>query len=141
MAHYTPGKGEPFKAASVIAAFVPVSFLPAGSSLDETVVRTGSYNEFSVGFTQATVASAGDPAMVVMDGRAKGIAGASLGAGAPLVVGSTNGILIPLLPSGLSTALGSAIGAAGLRYQVGRAATNAVAGDVFTVIVDVDQII
>jgi hypothetical protein len=141
MAHRTYG-GIPVKAASQINQWVPVSFLPAGSALSETVYRTGSLGEFSVGLAFATVASPGDPVTLIHMGEVgKGIAGASLGAGAIVAVGSTNGILIPQIPSGLSTALGSAVGAAGLRWSVGIALKNAAAGDIFPVYVKPDQII
>lgn len=141
MAHRTQG-GLPVKAASAIAQFAPVSFLPAGSALSEVVYRTGSLIEMSIGLAFATVASPGDPVTLIHPGEVgKGIAGASLGAGAPLVVGSTNGILIPQLASGLSTALGSALGALAARWSVGIAVKNAAAGDIFPVYVKPDQII
>jgi hypothetical protein len=141
MAHRTFG-GIPVKAASAIANWVPVTFLPPGSALSETVVRAGSVNDFPLAMTQATVASPGDPVQLGRPGEVtKAIAGASLGAGAIVAVGSTNGILIPLLPSGLSTALGSAVGAAGLRWSVGVALKNAAAGDIFPVYLKPDQIV
>lgn len=141
MAHTLAPYDEPYKAASAVANWVPVAALQPASALDETVIRAGSINDKAIGMSIATVASPGDPITVRTGGRAKAIAGASLGAGAPVAVGSTNGILVPLLPSGLSTALGSAVGAAGLRYVVGYAVENAVAGDVFTIRVDPGQIV
>lgn len=134
MAHFNHGETESLKGASAIAAFVPVMYLPGGSALDETVQRAGSLNDIAVGMTIATVASPGDPVTVVVSGRAKGVAGASLGAGALVGVGSTNGILIPQTPSVIATAMA-------LRTIVGRAVINAVAGDVFTIQVKPEQII
>lgn len=134
MAHYNHTEVESLKAASVIAGFVPVMFLPGGSALDETVHRAGSINDVALGMTIATVATPGDPVAVVTAGRAKGIAGASLGAGAFLGVGSTNGILIPLSPS-------AAAAPTLARYIVGQSLVNAVAGDVFTVKVKPEQFI
>lgn len=141
MAHRT-WDGAPLKAASAFANWVPVAFLAAASALSETIVRAGSVNEFPIGLSRATVASPGDPAQVAFIGEsAKGVAGASMGAGAPVAVGSVNGILIPVLGSGLSTALGSALGAAGIRWSVGITLKNAVAADVIPVYVMPDQII
>lgn len=142
MAH-NQSEGRPaLKAASGIGQYVPVSFLEGGSALSETIIRSGSQNNYPFGITLATAASPGDPVTVAALGEVtKGIAGASLGAGAPVVVGSTNGILIPLLPSGLSTALGSAIGAAGVRWSVGVALKNAAAGDYFPVLINPGQLI
>lgn len=124
----------PMKAASAIGQYVPVMFLPGGSALSETVQRAGSINDDCFGMTIATIASPGDEAAVAIFGEVKGLAGASLGAGARLAVGSTNGILIPLLASA-----GAAPTAA--RYIVGRAAKNAAAGDWFPVILDAAQFI
>lgn len=124
----------PQKAASGIAQYVPVMFLPGGSALSETVQRAGSVNDDVFGMTIATVASPGDEVAVAISGQVKGIAGASLGAGARLAVGSTNGILVPLLASA-----GAAPTAA--RYIVGRALKNAAAGDVFPVQVQPEQFI
>jgi hypothetical protein len=129
MAHDQEGPRLPAKAASAIAQYVPVTGVPAGSSLSETVYRAGSVNDFPLGFTTATVASPGDEVSIQNGGVTKGVAGASMGAWTPVAVGSTNGILIPLVPSGLSTALGSAIGAQGVRWSVGVTTKNAVAGD------------
>lgn len=141
MAHYNHGQTESLKAASAIAQYVPVSFLAGGSALDETVIRTGSSNELPVGMTIATIASVADPAAVVVSGRAKGIAAASLGAGALVAVGSTNGVLIPIAASGQLASAGPSAGIFVPRYSVGRAVQNAVAGDVFTVLVDPQQVV
>lgn len=134
MAGYNHGEVLEAKAASAIAQWVPAMFLPGGSALDETVHRAGSLNDIAVGMTIATVASPGDPVTLVVSGRAKAIAGASLGAGALVGVGSVNGILIPQTPSVTATAMA-------LRTIVGRALKNAVAGDVFEIQVKPEQIV
>ncbi len=134
MAGYNHGETLELKAASAIAQWVPAMFLPGGSALDLTVHRAGSLNDIAVGMTIATVASPGEPVELVVSGQAKAIAGASLGAGALVGVGSTNGVLIPQTPSVLATAMA-------LRTIVGRALANAVAGDVFTIQVKPEQIV
>ena len=137
MSHRTYG-GIPVKAASAINIRVPVSFLPAASALSETVYRTPSINQLSIGLAQATAASPGDPVTLVHPGEVGwGVAGASLGAGALVGVGSTNGILIPLTPSNIA----SSADGSGLRYSVGIALKNAAAADEFPVFVKPDQII
>ena len=134
MAHRTLG-GIPIKAASAIANWVPVSFLPAGSALSETVVRAGSLNNFPFAMTQATVASPGDPVQLAHQGEVcKAIAGASLAAGDFVGVGSTNGILIPQAASAAATAMLP-------RYIVGMALKNAVAGDIFPIYLNPEQIV
>jgi hypothetical protein len=134
MAHKNEGFNLPLKAASAIAQYVPVTPVPAGSSLSETVYRAGSVNDMPLGFTVATIATYGLEAAVQINGVVKGIAGASLGAGALVGVGSTNGILIPLVPSAAATAMA-------LRWAAGVALKNAAAGDYFPVLVKPDQIV
>lgn len=134
MAHYNHGETLEVKAASAIAQWVPAMFLPAASALDLTVHRAGSLNDIAVGMTIATGASPGDPLTLVVSGQAKAVAGASLGAGALVGVGSTNGILIPQAPSAVATAMA-------LRTVVGRALVNAAAGDVFAIQVKPEQIV
>jgi hypothetical protein len=141
MAHNQEGFRIPAVAASAISQYVPVTGVPPGSALSETVYRAGSLNDYPIGFTTATGASPGDPISIQVDQVVKGIAGASLGAFALVGVGCVNGILIPVLPSGLSTALGSAIGANGLRFSVGVALKNAAAGDYFPVLIRPTEVI
>lgn len=128
------------KLASAVGAYLPV-FAPVGSSRDETVVPAGSQNHEVIGLTRATVGTYGEAAPIVVFGIAKAYAAASIGAGALVGVGSTNGRLIPIVPSGLSTALGSALGAAGLRFAVGRALHAVAADGIFSVLVDPRQVI
>lgn len=142
MAHSQMDDRIPLKAASAIAAYLPVKFLDAASAVSETVVQAASLNDLALGFTSASVASPGDPISWWQPGDvAKGIAGASMGAGALVGVGSSNGVLAPVLASGLSTALGSALGAAGVRWAVGVVLKNAAAGDRVPVFVSPRQII
>lgn len=143
MAHKTEGFELPLKAASAIAQYVPVRFVGdahggfGGSSLSETVVRTGSWNELALGMTIATVATYGQEVAVQVNQVTKGVAGASLGAGAPVGVGSTNGILVPLLATGGA----ASANLVGTRFAVGIALKNAAAGDFFPLLVKPDQIV
>lgn len=135
MAHTQLQGRVPLKAASAMRAYVPITFLPAGSSLSETVIAAGSLNDFQFGLSAATVASPGDPITWFQPGDVgKGIAGASLGAGALVGIGSTNGILIPVTPSAAATAMA-------LRWTVGIALKNAAAGDLMPVFIKADQIV
>jgi hypothetical protein len=136
MAHNMTGPRLPMKAASGIAQYVPVTPVPAGSSLSETVYRAGSVNDYPLGFTIATGASPGDELSVQYGGVVKGIAGGSLGAGALLGVGCVNGILIPLTPSGAASVANYPV-----RWSVGISLKNAAAGDEIPVLVKADQII
>ena len=137
MAHNVFEPGFPAKAASAIAQYVPVMFLPGGSALSETVQRAGSINDLPLAFTLATVASPGDPASLQHRGVVKGIAGASLGAGALVGVGSTNGVLAPFSASGGP----ASANLVAVRWRVGIALKNAAAGDYFPVLLDPQQIV
>lgn len=141
MAHNVDGFRLPMRAASAIAQYVPVAavgdqFNRAGSALSETIIRAGSFNEFPLGFTTATGASPGQDISVQVTGVVKGIAGGSLGAGALLAVGSTNGILIPRSPSGGP----ASANLLRVEWVVGYALKNAAAGDLFPVVIKPDQI-
>lgn len=125
----------PLKAASAMGAYRPITFLAGGSALSETIIPAGSFNDFQFGLTSATVASPGDPISWWQPGDVgKGIAGASMGAGAFVSIGSTNGILIPQVPSAAATAMA-------LRWTVGIVLKNAVAGDFIPVFIKPDQIV
>lgn len=137
MAHDQEGPRLPLKAASAIAQYVPVTMPAGGSALSETVIRAGSINDFPLGFTTATIATYGEAVGVQYAGVVKGVAGASLGAGAPLGVGSTNGILIPLAASNIA----SSANGTGVRWMVGVALKNAAAADLVPVWIKPDQII
>jgi hypothetical protein len=142
MAHNQEGFRFPARAASAIAQYVPVRFVgdphvTGGSALSETVIRAGSTNELAIGFTTATVATYGEAVSVQYTGFVKAVAGASLGAGAPVGVGSTNGILIPLQATGGP----ASANLVAVKFAVGIAAKNAVAGDIFTVLIKPDQLV
>lgn len=125
-----------------MGAYLPIAFLQGGSALTETVRLAASVNEMQFGLTLATVASAGDPVQWYVPGDVgKGIAGASMGAGAVVAVGSSNGVLAPMQPSGLSTSLGSALGAGPPRWSLGYVMKNAVAGDIVPVFIAPQTII
>ena len=132
MAEYNHGNVESLKAASAVAQWVPVIGLEGSSSIDETVIPAGSVNQFAVGLSIATVASPGDEIAVVTSGRAKAIAAASLGAFTPVVVGSTNGHLIPAARGAVASQV---------KNQVGISLHAAADGDVFTILVRPEQIV
>lgn len=142
MAEHNIRGAESLKAASAIAQWVPVIGLEGASSIDETVIRAGSYNQFPIGMTVATSASPGDPVLVVTAGRTKAVAGASLGAFTPVGVGSTNGILIPIA-RGAGGAVGPSAHVATVTQvnQVGIALHAAAAGDIFSIVVSPAQIV
>jgi hypothetical protein len=138
MAHKIENFNLPLRAASAIGQYVPVRFTgdaqtTPGSALTESVVRAGSSNEDVLGMTLATVA-AGQEVAVAWIGESKGRAGASLGAGARLIVGSTNGILVPFI------ATGAAASGAFRTYSVGRSLANAAPADWFAFVLNPEQI-
>jgi hypothetical protein len=108
----------PRQAASAISAYVPVR---TSASAADQVLSAASSAVRVLGVSIATAASPGDPVAVQVDGVAKCIAAASIGNGALLAVGSTNGRLIPV-------ASGSAV------QVVGESQTPAADGDVFSVL-------
>lgn len=122
-----------FTAASALLPYRPVSLLGGASALDDTVVRSGSVNDLTIGFTVAS-AAAGAVTAILLGGIAKAVAAASLGNGALVGVGSTNGRLIPLVPSAAATAMA-------LRYVVGVALEDAVDAGEFKVLLRPSQLI
>lgn len=122
-----------FTAASALIPYQPVSLLGGASALDDTVVRSGSVNDLPIGFTIASIA-AGAVGAILLGGVAKGVAAASLGNGALVGVGSTNGRLIPLVPSAAATAMA-------LRYVVGVALEDAADAGEFKVLLRPSQLI
>jgi hypothetical protein len=140
MAHQVERFNLPFVAASAVGQYVPVTF-QSPSAQSETVIRAGSVNDDVLGMSIATVATPGYEIAVAINGVVKGLAGASMGAGARVGVGCVNGILVPLGVAGMSTAGGSALGALGLRFSVGRTLKNAVAGDFIPVLLQPEQVI
>jgi hypothetical protein len=109
-------------AASAMPQFVPFTFLSGGSSLSETVRQSASLNDLQFGITRATVAPRESISYFAPGGVGKAIACASLGAGALVTVGSTNGKLVPIAAS-------SGIYA----WAVGVAVHNAQPNDIFAV--------
>jgi hypothetical protein len=128
------GGRVPLRCGSVMGEALPVTF--AAGSTNETVVPAASWNQFQWALTAATVVNAGDPVELFQQGDVgKGIAGASLGAGAPVGIGSTNGVLAPV-PVNASAAYG-----ARTTYAVGIALSNAAPGDIFSVYINPVQIV
>ncbi len=125
-----------FRAASAINAHQPVALVGAvnpASAGDLLVQPVGSLNEDVLGVARATVATAGLPVTVDLPpGFVKVIAAASLGAGARVVVGSTNGRMAPV-------ALGSV--ASTVRNSVGIAVANAADADIFTILLKPEQVV
>lgn len=113
--------GLPRKAASAIPAGVPVR---SSASQAETVLPVASSNQRSIGFSGATAASPGDWINVEQELVTIGRACASVGPGALVMVGSSNGRLAP-----------AAAGASGAGdvYAVGESVTGAADGDYFSV--------
>jgi len=142
MAYDNNGLVLPFKAASAIGQGV-IAAMPFGSPLNETVVPAPSsgFAGRPVGLTDATQASFGRELAIITSGIGKARAAASIGAGALVVPASVNGAVGPLVPSGLATALGSALGAAGPRWVVGYALTSAAAGEFLSVLIDIDYVL
>lgn len=130
------GGRVPLKAASAMGEFIVVQFLQGGSALSETVQAQATWNVLPWAITAATVINPGDPVEVFQAGDVgKGIAGASLGAGADIGVGSTNGVLAPI------TQNASANYGARAAYAIGVALSNAAPGDIFSVAINPRQVV
>lgn len=124
-----------FIAASAVNMGQPVALLGAvtpGSAVDLKVVPAASLNIDAIGIARATQATVGLPVQVVVQGVAKVLAGASIGQGARIAVGSTNGVVA-------QSALGAV--ASNVKFAVGRALVNAAAGDYFSIWVHAEQIV
>lgn len=144
MAHEINGLTLPFLAASAITAGQPVVLVGAltpGSAINGVVVPAPSLNADALGVSRAGQPTPGFGVEVVVEGVVKCVAAASIGQGARVAVGSTNGKLIPIAASGLIASVGPSAGAFSSRYQVGRALESAVVNDVFSVLLDPDQVI
>lgn len=83
----------PKQAASAVGANLPVF---SSASNGDQVVPVGTVNQHVLGITVATAASPGDAVAVQTQGVVKAVAIASLGPGADVGVGSTNGRLGPI---------------------------------------------
>src|SRR2546430_1967005 len=118
-----------YRAASAILAMQPVALLgslTAGSALDETIVPQGSWNIFPIGVARASAAIGAAVTVDLANSFAKCVAGASIGAGAFVSVGSTNGVVGQFGITGGGSTVSQ-------RFALGIAEQNAAAGDIFTV--------
>lgn len=133
---FTQNDGRPpLVAASAIKAYAPIAFLGTASAASEKVVAAASLNEFQFGVALATVASPGEPVSYWRHGDvAKCIAGASLGAGAFVAVGSTNSV-IGLASANSTSATGPA------KFALGILLKNAAAGDFVPVFLTPMQVV
>lgn len=114
---------KPIEAATLLNPFTPVKF-GGTSSLLAFPCATGADRPY--GITGAGTTPAGEIAAVFERGNeCKAIGGASLGAGQPVYVGSTNGVL----------AGGSIFSASG-HWEIGVTAMPIRAGERFTCIID-----
>jgi hypothetical protein len=123
--------------ASAVNFGQPVALLgqvTPGSARDEAIHPAASLNIHVLGVARATCATPGLPVEVALDGFVKVVACGSLGAGAIVGVGSTNGRLIPQVPSAAATAMA-------VRWIVGTAETAAADAGIFTVRLKPDQIV
>lgn len=124
-----------FIAASAVNAGQPVALVGAvnaASAQDLKVIPAASCNIDAIGIARATQATVGLPVKVVVRGVTKALAGASIGMGARVIVGSTNGVVAV----GTLNAVASNV-----RFQIGRALVNAASGDLFSVWLQPDQIV
>lgn len=120
--------------ASAMGAFLPVK---SSASTARAAVPAGSINDRVLGFTTATVGTYGIAQNVQTDGACKAIAAASLGPGALLAIGSSNGRLIPVSPSGGP----ASANLVAVRYTVGIAEEAAADGGIFSIMLDPQQIV
>jgi len=129
MAFENSNFSKTYKAASAVNAHQPVMMLGAltpGSAVNETVVPAGSWNLDVLGVARATAPAGGAVTVDLPPGFVKVIAAASLGAGARVAVGSSNGRLVP-------AALAFTGSTAAVKAAVGIAETSAVDGDIFSI--------
>jgi hypothetical protein len=121
--------GFPAKAASAIGAGIPVTYDVADTQ--RQVVAVASRNVEPFGVTLATAANPGDSVTVMERGNViKAVAMASIGAGAPVGVGSSNGALT-LVAAGASGAV---------VWQVGVSMSAAAAAETFSFYVNPRQL-
>lgn len=118
--HFNP---QAFKAASLVLPFQPVRL---SASVAGAVVPAATWNVEAQGFNgDATVAVGGAITVYANDSIVEAIAGASVGPGADVGVGSTNGVLAPV-------AQASGV----IRNRVGKSLEGAAAGERFSVYVN-----
>lgn len=118
-----------FAAASPIGQFKPVYIASSGRILPASAIT-----QRIDGFTFATGPSAGAEIGLVNEGVVKAVAAGTIAPGDLVGVGSTNGALITILPSAAATAMS-------IRYQAGIAMAPAQAGQTFSVLLNLQQIV
>ena len=112
-------------AASAIGDAVPVM---SSASQTDHVLPVGSVNQRVLGVSLASAASPGDPVSVQTEGIRVMRAAASVGQGAIVAIGSTNGRLIPAV-AGASAPIPAGT------FAVGESVDAAVDGDYFSVLI------
>jgi hypothetical protein len=128
----------PGVAASAVAMY---AVLKRDLTVDNQYFTAGSVNDDAVGISLATVPTYGYAVPVAVEGVTKVLVIASSGAGARMSVGSTNGGVIPVIPSGLATSIGSALGVQGLRYSIGVLQEARAAGEYGSLFIDPREIV
>lgn len=118
-----------FAAASPLGQFKPVFIASSGRILPASAIT-----QRIDGFTFATGPSAGAEIGLVNAGVVKAIACGTIAPGDIVGIGSTNGALQTILPSAAATAMS-------IRYQAGVAMTPAQAGQTFSVLLNLEQIV
>lgn len=118
--HFNP---QGFKVASVILPYQPVRL---SASVAGAVIPCGTWNLEAQGINGPATGAVGDAITVYAnDSIVEAIAGASVGPGADVAVGSTNGVLAPV-------AAASGV----VRNRVGKSLEGAAAGEKFSVYVN-----
>lgn len=118
---------QPFKAASLILPCQPVRL---SASVAGAVIPAATLNVEAHGFNGNATAAVGDAITVYgPDSVVEAVAGASVGPGADVAVGSTNGVLAPVA---------AASGVA--KNRVGRSLEGAAAGERFSIYVKPSQL-
>lgn len=128
----------PKVAASAIGMYVVVA---NDQTTDGQVIPAGSAGQDAVGVSLASVPTYGYGIPVAVEGVVKVLVAASIGAGARAKVASTNGAIGPVVGSGLATALGSALGAAGAVYSIGWVHEARAAGEYASLFIDPREVI
>jgi hypothetical protein len=114
--------------ASAIGAYLPVK---SSASTARGAVAAASLNDNLLGFVQGTVGTYGVAYAVQTRGVCKAIAAASLGPGALVAVGSSNGRLIPVAATPVPSLV---------RYAAGISEEGAADGNTFSVLLNPSQL-
>lgn len=124
---HRPGHQFPIVAATLIKPRHPVAL---GGTSGLLAVPVPSSNTKLFGFTGEATSLAGDAVTIYESCNVvKAVAGASLGAGAAVTMGSINGVQVPL-----TAASGT------LQWQHGESLSPAAAGEVFSLYVNARQV-